>query len=495
MTERVRFDGVSLRYGREDEFFTVLREIDLVFEAGEFVVVSGYSGAGKSTLLGCINGTAVQMFDADVSGEVSVNGSPACRFGVGELARSVGTVLQDADSQLFNLQAEDEIAFGCENIGLEGEKIAERVDFYAGLMGVEPGAYTNRISGGEKQRLLMASVLAMEQPIVLLDEPLANIDGKGTAVLLPYLKKLTEEGRTVVVVEHRLDVILPYATRLVWMEEGRIAEDMDRETALRWFHTLVRGERERTAAARSSAPNMKNPPVKRGPRASGGIRNGGGTGEGRYRYLLEDVTAGYRGKTVFEKLSLSIAKGGNCVILGGNGSGKTTFVKLLAGLIKPAAGALKKPRTAGFVFQNPGRQLFMDTVRREVGYLSAAEDNTSLLLELFGLEHVADRHPLSLSEGQKRLVTVAASSAARPEVLLLDEPTVGQDYKSLTRMLDALGEMKRLFGTDVLFTTHDYRAAFSLADRAMVIRNGRIEEYGGLDTAEIYFTGFLPEVD
>jgi energy-coupling factor transport system ATP-binding protein len=457
---------VSLSYGGETSA-DILNSVNLTFCPGELTVISGQSGTGKSTLLSCINGTAEEVFDAAVTGEVLVNGVNIRGTAVGEIARCVGTVLQDAEAQLFNLQAEDEIAFGCENLGVSREDIKRRIDTYGKMMGVKTGSFISRLSGGEKQRLLTASVLAMEQDILLLDEPFANIDGAGTAVLLPYLRGEADRGRTIIVVEHRLDVVLPFADRLVWLEAGRVAEDINGAEAAAWFHSRVEREKGRKRSGPLSETFEKNGTV----------------------YSLDDVSAGYGAATVLRNLTLTIKRRENVVVLGENGGGKTTLLKLLGGLIKPKRGQIQSAAKTGFVFQNPGRQLFMDTVRREVDFLSGDDEEwTEELLGLFGLSDLSKRHPFSLSEGQKRLVTVAASAAGRPEVLLLDEPTVGQDFKSLDLMLSGLSRLKEMFGTSCVFTTHDYRAAFALADRTVILKNGRVNKIGGPEIAENYFS-------
>ena len=479
--ERVRLKDLSFRYRGGEEAPPVLRGLDTVFHAGEFTVIAGHSGAGKTSLLACINGIARWVYDAEISGEVLINGASPEGLPVGEIARTVGTVLQDAESQLFNLRAEDEIAFGCENLGFPKEKIEERITLFFHLLDIEKSAYVSRLSGGWKQRLLLGSVLAMDQDILLLDEPLANIDREGTDILLHYLRELTSLGKTVIMVEHRLDVILSSVDRLLWLEEGRIQEDLNREAAVEWFRSKVQEDAGRTSGG--VVPDV----------GSAGREKGEGR-ERREPFLeLRDVYGGYGKKAVLFGIGETFIEGDNTVILGGNGSGKTTFLKLLGGVLKPLKGSIIRSdvlKGIGYVFQNPGRQLFMETVQREVGFLSPNEENTDYILQLFGLTALAERHPLSLSEGQKRLVTAAAASASRPKLLLLDEPTVGQDYRSLHFLFAALRDCANEFGTTIIFTTHDYRAAFTLAERTLILEEGRITASGGRALAERYFANY-----
>jgi energy-coupling factor transport system ATP-binding protein len=220
-----------------------------------------------------------------------------------------------------------------------------------------------------------------------------------------------------------------------------------------------------------------------------------GKKKARQLYRLEGVSAGYSGESVLKNLSLEINSGTNTAILGENGSGKTTLLRLLGGLMKPMEGKIsrgaeigrKKSIRAGYVFQNPGRQLFMDTVLREIEYLAENDNTAGWIIKIFGLGSIAGRHPLSLSEGQKRVVTVAAAASVLPAVMLLDEPTVGQDSAGLHRLFTAIAEVRDRAGTVLVFTTHDYRAAAALAERTIILRDGEIFRTGGCEAAEEYF--------
>ena len=467
----VLIDDLWVRYvtGEEDADW-VLKGINLRIAPGEFVVLSGFSGVGKSTLLSSINGVASEVFDAEIKGMVQIQGTPVDELSIGQISRRVGSVLQDPEAQIFNLQVEDEVAFGCENLGLDRDTIASRVKRYCDLMGLDQAQAIATLSRGEKQRLVAASVMAMEQDILLLDEPLANLDVASATRLLDYLRDLTQQGKTVIVVEHRLDVILPIATRMLWMEDGRITEDLPQAQALDKYTSLFStGERSDTV------------------RSSDGILR------------LEQVSAGYGKTTVLFDINLALEQGERVVVLGENGSGKTTLLRVLVGLTKSQGGTLWRApdlrdqpfKKVGYVYQNPNYQLFMDTVYKEISFQSPSAENTREFIMLFGLDHLQERHPFSLSEGQKRLVTIAAIAAMKPAVLLLDEPTVGQDYRGLGRLIDALEEVHRRYQTSVVVVTHDLRCADALGDRVIWLDRGTIHQDGDHTLVSQYFTRFV----
>lgn len=440
----------------QDQAWT-LRGISLAVGPGELVVLGGYSGAGKTTLFYCINGAVPHLYGGELKGEVSVAGEEVDGQGMGRRARRVGTVMQDAEAQIFNGQVDDELAFGCENLGVAPPAIAARIGRYLPLTGVPAHRATAALSGGQKQRLTVAATLAMEQEVVLLDEPLANLDRMAATMLLEHLAALVARGRTVVMAEHRLDLVLPYATRLLWMEDGRIVDDLP------------------IAEARLKYGQRSGPPLDPAtPPARSDVA--------RALLSLRRVTASINGHPVLRDLHFSLSPGEKAVILGENGCGKTTFLRLLAGMIQPDQGeyrqegmpASRRAPPVGYVCQNPNYQLFAPSVFGEVDFQSEGPDNTRWFLELFGIAGLAERHPHALSEGQKRLVTIAAIAATKPAVLLLDEPTVGQDHRGLERLMAALEELNRRWHTALVVVTHDRRCVASVGGRVLYMEDGHL---------------------
>ena len=441
----------------------VLEDCSLTLDYGEFVLLSGLSGSGKSTLLSSINGMIPNAVPGVQSGEILVDGESVLGKKISEISRRVGSVLQNADSQIVHIRVEDEIAFGCENRNLPRTEIRNRVEEACRMMQLDKSWATQTLSGGQKQRLITASTLAMGQKILVFDEPLANLDTEGAHMLLKLLKKLTrEEGYAVLFVEHRLDVVLPYVDRVLWMENRRIREIPEHE----WDEMQGRGRLTDDGAV----PASKKSCLK-----------------------AEHVAFRAGKREILKDISFELYQGERLVILGENGCGKTTLLKILARLQKSTGGIVRQEldeklgrkgsakwfRTAGYVYQNPNYQLFMPQVESEIGYQSESRENTTQCMEEFDLEELAERHPQSLSEGQKRRVSIAAIAAGRPRLLFLDEPTVGQDFQNLKRMVETVNAAHKATGMTMITVTHDVRCADALADRVLWIRNGVVYKQGG----------------
>ena len=368
---------------------------------------------------------------------------------------------------------EDEIAFGCENLAFPPEKIQKQIDIVCDLMKLDKKRKCRTLSGGQKQRLITASTLAMGQKIIILDEPLANLDKDGAAMLMGTLRSLAKAGYCVIVIEHRLDMVLPFVDA-VWHIGGR---------------TVKRVENRREYLASQTAKIKDGCPAF--------------TGKAPL-FKLENVAFSVKKeREILKNVSLEIPKGGRTVLLGENGCGKTTVMRLIARLYKPTGGSITQYvdekfrqkskgsrawyQKVGVVYQNPDYQLFMPTVRQEISFGAKSEEYAAEIAELFGVKHLWERHPQSLSEGQKRRVSIAAVAACEPEVLLLDEPTVGQDYDGLCRMVEILNKLHMQSGNTMITITHDVRCAEALCDRAYLIAGGVVAESGGKELVRKYF--------
>lgn len=467
MNKAIEIRNYSFRYaGTETD---VLKNCEFILDYGEFVVLSGDSGAGKSTLLASIIGSIPHILPGEQSGEIRIGGQNISGKRISELSRLVGSVLQDADSQIVHARVEDEIAFGCENFGMDADEIEKRVDRACLLMKLCRTWSTSTLSGGQKQRLITAAALAMGQRILAFDEPLANLDREGAHLLMQTLKALTKQGYAVLFVEHRLDMVAPYADRIVWMDGGR-CEAIDKNH----YHGHTKA-----------------------------IEDSGGIAKSESCLELKNITFHVPGREILKDISFAVKRGERIVILGENGCGKTTLLRIMARLQKPSGGEVaqyldqspgKKPsprwfKKVGYVYQNPNYQIFMPSVMEEIGYQARSEAGARQYIERFGLEGLSERHPHSLSEGQKRKLSIAAIAAMEPEVLLLDEPTVGQDYEGLKRLTATLNRMNRELGTTLVTVTHDYRCAGAVADRAIWIQDGVVYRTGGKELIEEYFNG------
>lgn len=451
----IRLKEVSFKYDGAKE--NVLENINLTVEYGETVLLSGVSGEGKSTLLSIINGVIPFVNSGKFSGSVEIDGKDVTKLKISERSKLIGTVLQNADEQIIYDLVNEEIAFGCENLNIASEEIDRRIERFTTLMQIEKNAKTKTLSGGQKQRLITASTLAMEQKIIILDEPLANLDTYTAHILLKALRNLANSGYAVLIVEHRLDVVKNYIDKVMRIENKQLFTSTD--------------------------INDLNSGIKTIPHADGSL-----TGEVLIKGEKLFFAAGDR--NIIDGLDIEIRAGERIVLLGENGCGKTTLMRMLARLNKPNDGALSQTITkskkanskwfskVGYVYQNPTYQLFMPTLLSEISFKAKSEETARKMINAFGLSGLEQRHPQSLSEGQKRRASIAAVCASEPTVLFLDEPTVGQDYKNLCKTVETVNKINKNLGTAIVTVTHDKRCAGALADRVLIMENGKISRQG-----------------
>ena len=451
----IRLKEVSFKYDGDKE--NVLENINLTVEYGETVLLSGVSGEGKSTLLSIINGVIPFVNSGEFSGSVEIDGKDVTKLKISERSKLIGTVLQNADEQIIYDLVNEEIAFGCENLNIASEEIVRRIERFTTLMQIEKNAKTKTLSGGQKQRLITASTLAMEQKIIILDEPLANLDTHTAHILLKALRNLANSGYAVLIVEHRLDVVKNYIDKVMRIENKQLFTSTD--------------------------INDLNSGIKTIPHADGSL-------PGEVLIKGEKLFFAAGDRNIIDGLDIEIRAGERIVLLGENGCGKTTLMRMLAMLNKPSDGALSQTITKSkkanskwfskveYVYQNPTYQLFMPTLLSEISFKAKSEEIAREMINAFGLSGLEQRHPQSLSEGQKRRASIAAVCASEPTVLFLDEPTVGQDYKNLCKTVETVNKINKNLGTAIVTVTHDKRCAGALADRVLIMENGKISRQG-----------------
>ena len=451
----IRLKEVSFKYDSAKE--NVLENINLTVEYGETVLLSGVSGEGKSTLLSIINGVIPFVNSGEFSGSVEIDGKDVTKLKISERSKLIGTVLQNADEQIIYDLVNDEIAFGCENLNIPCEEIDRRIERFTTLMQIEKNAKTKTLSGGQKQRLITASTLAMEQKIIILDEPLANLDTHTAHILLKALRDLANSGYAVLIVEHRLDVVKNYIDKVMRIENKQLFTSTD--------------------------INDLNSGIKTVPHADGSL-------PGEVLIKGEKLFFAAGDRNIIDGLDIEIRAGERMVLLGENGCGKTTLMRMLARLNKPSDGMLSQTITkskkanskwfskVGYVYQNPTYQLFMPTLLSEISFKAKSEETAREMINAFGLSGLEQRHPQSLSEGQKRRASIAAVCASEPTVLFLDEPTLGQDYENLCKTVETVNKINKNLGTAIVTVTHDKRCAGALADKVLIMENGRISRQG-----------------
>jgi energy-coupling factor transport system ATP-binding protein len=442
----------------------VLKDLDLSLDRGEKAVVLGRSGSGKSTLMRCLNGVIPHIIPGRLEGSLQLEGRELREQPPEARSLLIGSVLQDFEAQLLHLNVEDELSFGPENLGLPREEIERRVQEISGVVGLQRGWGTRRLSGGQRQRLCIGAVLCMGSDLLVMDEPLSNLDRPGACQLLAFLDRLAAMGKTILMFEHRADLLHDWADRRLWMEDGG----------------LMDGWPERLCAPRYAR----------------------GAGIGREVLRMQGISFRYPGlEHVISQVDLRVEEGESLVVLGNNGSGKSTLLSLIAGLRIPDRGEIvlmgrrlglnRLSRTRGkigLVLQNPNHQLFMRSVWEEVRSQCQDERWAEEMLRTFELYHLRGRHPYTLSEGEKRRLALASVLVTRPNLLLLDEPTLGQDQDSMIKMIGCLNRHREEMSMALITVTHDREAAGLLGDRVLLLRDGHISEGPVQKMLDMHFT-------
>jgi len=445
--EAIRIDGLSVRFSERVD--PALQQVSEAARAGDVVAITGPSGCGKTTLARTLAGFVPSLIPATVDGELRVCGLDVRATDPAVLSQRIGLVQQDPDAQVCTMRVRQEVAFGPENLCLPVPEVNRRVDEALALVGIEHLVErdTTTLSGGEKQRLAIASILAMQPSVLVLDEPTSSLDPVGAKRIFDTLDRLQREnGQTLVVIEHRLAPLLSMNPRVWVMDGGRIV--LRRPTRRR--EDLVE------MGLRTGWPR----------RPEGARTPGGAVAE------LERVSFGYGERPVFEDLNLDATSGEILGVIGPNGGGKTTLLRLLAGLERPRSGVVSRIDHVcgiGLLFQHPHQQIFERTVERELaieGPLSERERSALLRsARLEGLEHAA---PLSLSMGEQRRLTMASTLRRDPNLLLLDEPFIGQDRHNAAWMIGSI-LAARDRGAAVVLVSHDIALVGSLADRILYL--------------------------
>jgi len=467
----IHIEHLTVRYGQQQ----ALDDVSLHVAPGEFVLLTGPSGCGKSTLARCLNGLIPHSIPVGLSGRVVVNGHVTTHESVAELATSAGLVFQNPATQLFNLTVDEELAFGPRNLGLDPEEITRRVTWAmeaTGIAGLRDRSI-HTLSGGEQQRLAIAAVLAMGPRLLVLDEPTSSLDVQGIREVMATLAQLnTEAGVTVLVIEHRLGEVARLAARTVILDQGRVVADGATQDIFGCHEFRRRfGLRRPSDELQDDWTRLLRP-------------NGRPTGAPIVE--LRAVEAGYGPTTVLQGLDLTLHAGEFAALVGNNGAGKSTLARLLAGLLKPRRGEVRlgngqrlvPGRDVGLLFQNPLHQLFCDTVSEEVSFGPhnfGCFDPAQLesVLTATDLAPLYQRSVHRLSSGQQQRTALAAVLALKPRLVILDEPTMGQDWRHLSTFMNFLLKLNQA-GCTILLITHDFKLVHRYARRILLLRDGHI---------------------
>lgn len=498
-----------------------LKGINLTVEKGEFVLLTGPTGCGKSTLLKTLNGIIPHESGGIFSGSVKVKGLETVDSNQMEISKEVGLVFQNPDDQIFSTTVEDEVAFGPENLCFEQKEIDRKIGEALEIVGMADHrlASTNALSGGQKQRICIASMLAMMPEILAMDEPVSQMDPMGTHEVLNTVRELNRKLKTtILLVEHRLHELAPFVDRIVIMDEGKIVFDQPASKAFDYLEVFYRlGLRIPEPVELCHSLGIKASPLSvTGALAVLNRENFKENIRGFQNTLnveeipstpaiktpskpaldnspiisIQDLWSGYeKNKMVLKGINLEINKGERVAIMGTNGSGKSTLLLHLAAILKPHKGNVKvfgedtrskNPYSfagrVGFVFQNPDLMLFCDSAEEEARFgpvqlkYNDIEERVRESLEAMSILHLKRDHPQALSRGQRLRTAVASVLSINPEIILLDEPTTGQDRVNIEQMMDFFKNNN----LTMVFCTHDIEVAMSYATRILVMNDGQI---------------------
>lgn len=509
----ISFDHFGFQYTAQAE--PTLYDISLDIRKGEKVLICGPSGCGKSTLAHCVNGLIPNSYPGKTTGTLTVGGRNAEELSLFDLSKVVGTVLQDSDGQFIGLTVAEDMAFALENDCMDQKDMKALVDRVAGLVGVSGvlGHAPYEISGGQKQRVALGGVMVSGVDVLLFDEPLANLDpaaGKKAVELIDEIQKRT--GCAVIIIEHRLeDVLHCPVDRVVLMGEGRILFDGDPDSLLCSDLLQKSGIREPLYVTAlkyagvpldrdqrlSYLPELRLTEADRRRVADWFFAQPEPKGEKAKKELLraENIDFTYEGgHHALKGISASIAEGEMLSIVGTNGAGKSTFSKVLCGFEIPQKGTLtlsgedlsnysikERADRIGYVMQNPNQMISKTGIFDEVALglrnrgvpEEEVKPRVEKALKTCGLYPFRNWPVSALSYGQKKRVTIASILVLEPKIILLDEPTAGQDLYHYTQIMDFLAELNRS-GTTVVLITHDMHLMLEYTPRAIVFHDGQV---------------------
>jgi energy-coupling factor transport system ATP-binding protein len=481
-------DNLSFRY--RDRQGAAIHNLTFTANPGEVLLIAGASGCGKTTLVRCINGLIPRSYKGEMSGKILVFGEEVKDWKLSQISQKIGTVLQDPERQILGTKVVNEVAFGLENLGMPREEIFSRVDEALNFLKIPHlrDRETFNLSGGEKQKVALAGVLAMRPSIVLLDEPLASLDPASAQDTLDAVRMLADQGLSILMVEHRVeDVLRIHPERVMFMSEGEIRYLGDAAGL-----SKVVNYREVKLPAEDIVERAKQDPPPVEIKVLPGVTSLQAGQEALVSF--ENVAFGYEsGVEILHGINLKINRGDVIAVLGPNGAGKTTFVKHAIGLLKPKSGKVfvggrdtneasvaEIASMLGYVFQSPSHMLFAPTVREELAFGPTNMKHTKEQIELEVKEslktvNLSDKEndpPLALSFGQQKRVSIAAILAMRSRILVMDEPTAGQDYQNYMNFMDSILQMPGFEA--IMFITHDVDLAAIYANRVLIISGGTL---------------------
>ncbi len=520
MQKIIKFEDVTYFYPGTE--VPAIKDINLSLNEGEIVLITGPSGAGKTTLCSTLNRIVPEAYEGKLTGRILFRDEDISKYSIGQMAFKAGMLFQDPSGQLTNPTVADEVAFGPENKGMPVQRVEELISEYVGYVHMEKFLERSpqALSGGQQQSVAYASVLAMEPEVYVLDEPTSNLDPLGSDLVFELMRRLAaEKKKTVVIVEHKIEKIIDMVDRIIVMNKGSIVYDgtpnevlihyedlkkigvlvpqanqifqkMNLEMGTNFTMTTSFGEavqelhnylpdklpvsRMEEAGKHFKKPNVYTEPIVQ----------------------IKDLHFSYTPEVeVLHGINLEIHKGEFLSIVGRNGSGKTTIVKCFNGLHKPTSGSVivngmdtkettvaEMSRNVGYCFQNPDHQIFSSVVLDELRYgpqnlhwdEEEIEATVNEVASMLVIEDILDENPYNLSKGQRQSIAVASILCMKPDVLIVDEPTTGQDPTQSRAMMDMMAKLNKELGKTIIVITHDMSIAAEYSDRIVAMHQGEV---------------------
>lgn len=521
-----------------------LKNINLKVSKGEFILITGKSGCGKTTLIRAFNGLVPHFYGGIIKGTINVCGMNPIADSVKDFGGKIGYVFQNPDNQLIMSNVERELAFGMENLLIDHGEMIERIDQILKLMNIEHLKHReiSSLSGGEKQKIAIASILCLKPNIIVLDEPTSELDPQSASDIIDLIVKIHKElNFTIIITEHRLERLIQEVSRLIIIEEGQIINDGSPKSVLRVksninvsFAILRLYEKLKQKFIPSLNQDNLSVPLtleetevfckhifqslllSKSNLDFKTDLSQDQSKEGQNLIEIKDVSFDYKAKKgALENININIKRGEFLGVIGENGSGKTTLLKLLLGLIKPKSGKIliegidiseksiaKLSRIVGLMFQNPGIQFYRDSLRKEYYAIinNYIEDTKEIeprikeMLDLFNLEEYSETYPKYLSMGELQKAALGSVLISKPKILALDEPTHGMDYLQKKHFFEFLVEYQKL-GNTIIVVSHDIELLSKYTKRIIILERGKIIADGETHKILSTFDKFSPIIN
>ncbi len=478
--------SISYSYNQDGNCLS-LKNIDLKIKKGECVLFCGKSGSGKTSATRLINGIIPNFYDGNIFGKILMGGENLLELPMYEIAKKVGSVFQNPRTQFYTVNTSSEIAFGCENYGLEPEEIERRINMVSDDLNIS--YLLNRsifnLSGGEKQILAFASIYAMKPDIYVLDEPSSNLDVSAIKKIRKIIALLKKQGKTIVIAEHRIYYLKDLVDRVIYFKDGQIAK----EFTMNDFSSFELKDHIETGIRMSDLKEFHVSKYEEYTKTK--------------TMEINNLNYSYKESNALRIDNLKLLSGGIIGIIGENGAGKSTFAHAICGLLKKIQGNISidgktlyskdRLRESYIVMQDVNHQLFSDNVEDEIilGTEKITEESLSLIVEKLNIDDLKSRHPMTLSGGQKQRVVIASAIASKKNILFFDEPTSGLDFTNMMEFCNLLSGLK---GQDkfIFVITHDYELIVNLCDSVVHLENGAVKNQykmnkSGLDKFNNYF--------